>query len=221
MLVTGMGLPAARRKEIEMAMAAVPHTALHFGAGPRLSNDSTVINSPSPDSHTDTPDESLAFRQNLQDRFGGARQLQATTDKALDSSNGLFARAHLLLLLAREFPPAVESTLTPTSATNLLGLRQRDVGAMAYALRQLKEELAPLLADSAAQENIEPIPKSANWQNGADALFINARNLDRTVSRLLSGRYTEQEGNSMLKQLPGDLSKVEILIREQSTADTR
>ncbi len=215
-LLTGMGLTAGRRKEIENALGALPRTVLHFSSGPRLRDDASFSGSASQDS----ADESLVFRQNLQDRYGGARQLQAATDKALDASNGLFARAHLLFLLAREFPPGVEATLSSASATNLLSMRQRDVGAMEYALRQLKEELQPFSSDSVLPENNnELVPKSAAWQSGAEALFANARNLDRTVSRLLSGRYTEGEGNAMLKQLPSDLVKVETLIRAQSITD--
>jgi len=215
-LLTGMGLATGRRKEIENAVGALPRTVLHFSSGPRLSDDPAFTSTP----NNDAPDESQAFRQNLQDRYGGAHQLQAATDKALDASNGLFARAHLLFLLAREFPPGVESTLSSASATSLLSMRQRDVGAMEYALRQLKEELLPLSSDSAPQEsNNEQVARGAAWQSVADALFTNARNLDSTVSRLLSGRYTEQEGNTMLKQLPSDLTKVEILIRAQSITD--
>ncbi len=214
-LVTGMGIPAARRKEIETAMAGLPHAIVRFSAGQRLSNDADSVSPP----NGDAVDESLTFRQNLQDRYGGVRQLQAATDKALDASNGLFARTHLLLLLAREFPPGVESGLNAGSAARLLGLRQRHVGAMEYALRQLKEELSPLLTEAVASG--EAIARSAYWQSGAEDLFAAARNLDRLVSRLLAGRYTEQEGNNMLKQLPGDLSKVETMVRAQSAADIR
>ena len=216
-LVTGMGIPAARRKEIEIAMAGLPHTVVRFSAGQRLSDDGGPV---SPRG-TDGAEESLAFRQNLQDRYGGARALQAATDKALDSSNGLFARTHLLLLLAREFPPAVEAQLGPNSATSLLSLRQRHVGAMGYALQQLKENLAPLLASGVLPDTSERLSKSTHWQGGAEDLFASTRNLDRLVSRLLAGRFTEPEGNSMLKELPGDLSKVEALIHAQSVTDSR
>lgn len=209
-LVTGMGLATGRRKQIETAIAGLPHTVIRFSAGQRPNDD--AINLPNPD----VPDESAAFRQVLQDRYGGARQLQMATDKAIDATNGLFARAHLLLLLAREFPAPVEASLAPNSETNLLSLRQRHVGAMGYALRQLREDLSPLL------ETVEPEPISPGpWQSGAEDLFSATRNLDRQVSRLLSGRYSEQEGSNMLKQLSGEVSKVESLVRSQSTTESR
>jgi len=215
-LVTGIGLGASRRKQIETAIAGLPHTVMHFSAGRSSSED--AVNLPNPDG----ADESLAFRQSLQDRYGGPRQLQVAADKALDATNGLFARAHLLLLLAREFPPAAESSFPANSAANLLSLRQRHIGAMGYALRQLREDLSPLMTDAASSDVTEPVPRiGVNWQSGIEDLFAATRNLDRLVSRLLSGRYTEQEGKNMLKQLPGEFSKVEVLVRNQSTTESR
>ena len=210
-LVTGMGILASRRKEIETAMAGLPHTLVRFSAGQRLTDDVAAAHA----AGGDAADDSQSFRQNLQDRYGGAHQLQAATDKALDASNSLFARTHLLLLLAREFPPGVESALSASGETALLGLRQRHVGGMEYALRQMKEELGPLLTP----ETSEPIVRGAHWQSGAEDLFAAARNLDRVVSRLLAGRYTEQEGTAMLAELPSDLGKVEMMIRAQSATD--
>ena len=212
-LVTGMGILASRRKEIETAMAGLPHTQVRFSAGQRLTDDVASAHA----SDSDAADKSLSFRQNLQERYGGARQLQAATDKALDASNGLFARTHLLLLLAREFPPGVESALSASGGTTLLSLRQRDVGGMEYAVRQVKEELAPLIT----LETPDPIVKSAHWQSGAEDLFAAARKLDRVVSRLLAGRYTTQEGTAMLAELPSDLGTVEMMIRAQSASDLR
>jgi hypothetical protein len=214
-LVTGMGIPAPRRKQIETILAGLPHTTVRFSVGQQPKDEAGSVNAATNDA---IADESLAFRQRLQDRYGGARQLQAATDKALDASNGLFARSHLLFLLAREFPPGVESGLTANGGTSLLSLRQRHVGAMDYALRQLKEEVSPLLTEAAARGEAT---KSGNWQSGAEDLFAATRNVDRLVSRLLAGQYTEQEGNTMLQQLPSDLSNVEALVRAESATNSR
>ena len=91
------------------------------------------------------------------------------------------------------------------------------VDAIDGALRHLKEELSPLLTEAVAGE----ATKNANWQSGAEDLFTAARNLDRLVSRLLAGRYTEEAGNTMLKQLPNELAKVETLLRAESATNSR
>jgi len=149
----------------------------------------------------------------LQDMAGGIRQLQTITDNALDTSNALFAHAHALRVLAHEFPPKVESELPAANAATLLTLRQRQVGAMTYALRQLREQLKPLLVENTnASGDNETV---ANWQTGAESLYEATRNLDQQVSRLLSGSYPDQAGEQMLKQLPVELSRTEALLRTQ------
>lgn len=208
-LVTAMGMPAARQKQIEDALAGLPNTAVRFSSAQSLTDDVDKVAPNEPDS-----DSREAFRQKLQTRAGGARQLQALTDGAIETTNALFAQAHSLLTLAQEFPSGVEGTLTPQNANTLLALRQRRVGAMEYAMRQLKDELKPLI-----NEETMPEPsKLANWQSGGPTLFEATRNLDRLVSRLLAGSYTEQAGETMLQQLPGEMARVEALIRTQSAA---
>jgi hypothetical protein len=215
-IVSGMGMPEARRKEIETALAVLPHAVVRFSARQPPDSDSGLVNNPG-----STADGGhLAFRRKLEDRYGGARQLQVAADQALDTSNSLFARTHALRLLAREFPSAVEGALGPTGSTSLLSLRQRHVGAMEFAMRQLREELLPLTA-GVPQPDRSTAVSSSTWQTGAQQLFDDTRNLDGLVSRLLAGSYTEQEGNEMLQQLPAELARVETAIRAQSVTDHR
>jgi hypothetical protein len=60
--------------------------------------------------------------------------------------------------------------------------------------------------------------KLVSWQSGSEKLFEATRNLDRLLSRLLAGSYSDNVGDRMLKQLPGDLSNTEELLRAQSRA---
>jgi hypothetical protein len=207
-VVTGMGLSTVRRKQLEAALAPLPKTVLHFSSSQPL--ESQI---PAGTGNGAAAQQPNATFKKLQDMAGGIRQLQTITDNALDTSNALFAHAHALRVLAHEFPPKVESELPAANAATLLTLRQRQVGAMTYALRQLREQLKPLLAEdlNAGGDN-ETV---ANWQTGAESLYEATRNLDQQVSRLLSGSYQEQAGEQMLKQLPSELSRTEALLRTQ------
>ncbi len=155
-LVTGMGMPTARQKEVEKALAELPNTIVRF--------DSAVPDRNAPPSSeksdTYTADSRSAFRQILEARAGGPQQLQAITDRALDTSNALFAQAHALLVLAHEFPPNVESGLRGPDRETLLGLRQRHVGALEYAIRQLRDELTPLLEGEPGRDSLAHNPKN-------------------------------------------------------------
>jgi hypothetical protein len=82
---------------------------------------------------------------------------------------------------------------------------------MSYALRRLRDQLHPLLADEVTI-TVEAQP----WQNLSVALYESTRNLDRLVGRLLAGSYDAQEGEMMLKELPDDISKVDMLILASS-----
>jgi hypothetical protein len=207
-VVTGTGLSAERRKQVETALAMLPKTVLHFSSSQPLESQTPM----QPGNAAGARETNATFKK-LQDWAGGIRQLQTITDNAIDTSNALFAHAHALRVLAHEFPPQVESELSAASTGTLLTLRQRQVGAMTYALHQLKEQLKPLLADGTSAKGDNG--NVANWQDGAESLYDSTRNLDQQVSRLLSGSYPEQAGEQMLKQLPVELSRAEALLRTQ------
>ena len=203
-LVTGMGMTADRRKRIETALASIPNTVVRFSTSEPVRDSSAApAQPPSADSGH------ASFLQKLQDMAGGARQLQTITDESLETSNSLFAQSHSLLVLAKEFPPPVEATLSPALARMLLALRQRHVGAMNYALRRLRDQVRPLLKEDVL---ITEKAEAASWQSESENLYESTRNLDRLLSRLLAGSYEEGAGEQMLKQLPDDISKVETLV---------
>ncbi len=208
-LVTGMGMRADRRKQIETALAALPNTVVRFSSAVR--ND-TPDKTPS-ESNTGTEANNAVFRKKLQDLAGGVRQLQTITDEATETSNSLFAQSHSLLVLAQEFPPGIESSLSQADANTLLSLRQRHIGAMSYALRRLRDQLKPLLTEDVL---ITESAKQSSWHSTANELYETSRNLDHLLSRLLAGDYNDSDGDQMLKQLPDDLSKVETLVKADS-----
>jgi hypothetical protein len=158
----------------------------------------------------------MLFRQKLAVPFGGSPQLEAATDKALDSSNTLFARSHWLQLLAREFPPAVEAKLDVNDKSKLANLRKIEIDSINLALFNLKVQLAPLVAANST-DNQSSVVTYPNWQAAANTLFEDTRNLDGLLSRLLAGSYAEEMGNNLLKQLPADVSKVEVSVRSASS----
>jgi hypothetical protein len=208
-LVTGVGISAVRRKEVENALLGIPAVSVEFSLNSSVSpEDRRSVDQP--DSTSDT--SNMLFRQKLAALFGGIQHLEAATDKALDSSNALFARAHSLRLLAREFPPDVEARLDANGEIELANLRRVEIASMTLALRNLKERLTPLIAANSIDNQPAIIPNAA-WQTTANTLFEDVRNLDALLSRLLAGSYTEEMGNNLLKQLPASLSNVEILVR--------
>jgi len=208
-LVTGMGMPAQRRKQIETALATLPNTVVRFRASQPMAD--TGGGSVFSDGGSDTGHS--AFLRRLQDMAGGARALQTITDESLETSNSLFAQSHWLFVLAQEFPLAVESGLTANSARTLLTLRQRRLGAMTYAVRRLKDQLRPFLKEDRA---VTETAQAFSWQSQSQTIYESIGSLDRLVIRLLAGSYDEQTGERMLKELPEDISRTERLLLTDS-----
>jgi hypothetical protein len=202
-LVTGMGLPLERQKQIEAALAALPRTVVRFSSAARPANE----NPPIPAAASESSRASLL--EKLQQKAGGARALENITDQSLETSTALFAQSHALLVLAHEFPPPVEASLNPESARILLALRQRHLGAMTYAIRHLRDQVRPLLLEDSLLTQTTP---GGSWQSESETLYESTRNLDRLLNRLLAGSYEEETGEQMLKQLPELISKVEASI---------
>jgi hypothetical protein len=201
-LVTGMGMPPAHQKQIENALASLPRTVVRFS-----SDQPPAENPAAPAMPSDSARSS--FLETLQQEAGGARALENITDQSLETSNALFAQSHFLLVLGQEFPPAVEASLNPDSARILLALRQRHLGAMAFAIRHLRDQMRPLLPEDVATARNAP---GGTWQSESQALYESSRNLDVVLNRLLAGSYEKESGELMLKQLPELISKVEALI---------
>ncbi len=208
-LVTALGLPASRQKEITQAVADLPATVVRFSAaqpakGATVSGDVFSANGDS------------AFRHKLEEQAGGARRWQEIADRALDISSGLFARTHSLLLLAQDFGPSVEGALSPRDRETLQGLQQRQVGAIQYATRQLQQTLTPVMTNDTPPREGGVEEGNRHWQNGAVHLYEQAKILDGLLDRFVAGSYDEQDGVKLQKEVREHLAKVEALLREQA-----
>jgi hypothetical protein len=97
-LVTGLGMPSNRGKQIQAALAALPNTIVRFRSSAPLENGSGVATDA--DNHPNAA--TSQFRKRLEDLAGGVGQLQTITDESMETSNALFAQSHWLLVLAHD-----------------------------------------------------------------------------------------------------------------------
>ncbi len=217
-LVTGMGIAAAREREIREALASVPNAVARFdsAAAPQAGARGRT----NPEAYS--TDVSAPLRHSLEERAGGAQQLQSITDRALEATNSLLARAHALLVLAQAFPPDVEASFSNEERATLRKLRHRHAIAIEQTTLQLEEALKPLVKGSEGNRDNSGGTgdgPNASWQAGAGKLFEHARALDQSVSRLLAASYSQQAGEGVLSQLPKDMESVEALARWQAGAE--
>jgi hypothetical protein len=205
--VTANGLSAGRRRQVNLALAGLPRVRLSFD----------VAGSPVPRERFAAPERSSipdAMRRQLEDRIGGPVALQEATDRVLDSAASLLGRARAMTVLARLFPPSVESALGTQDRTLLLVLRQRHVAEMERLSAQIHTGAKKLLGP------VNPQPEEArdSWQSQASALFVSVQALDDSLNRLLAGSYTQVEGEAILARLGGRWERADAAIRVQKEA---
>ena len=121
-VVRAYGLSDERQQQIGQVLKPLPRVVLDFdtvGGGPSPSRPalperySTSIPAP--------------LRQRFENELGGASALQDVTDRVLEASASVLARAHALEVLARNFPPETEAHLTIPDRGVLWKLRDNHI----------------------------------------------------------------------------------------------
>ncbi len=214
-LITGMGIPVTREREIREAVAGVPKAMARFDSAREEHRE------PAPGANAGAYVTNLAapVRQMLEDRAGGAQQLQSLTDRTLDASNSILAQTHALYVLAERFPVDVETGFVDSNLQILRKLQRDHAVAIQQATLQLSEALNPLLGATASttgtSAGMEYQPRTP-WQAGAARMLELARELDQSVSRLLGGNDSQQIAEDTLSRLPNEIQKLETLARLQA-----
>ncbi|WP_321474333.1 hypothetical protein [uncultured Paludibaculum sp.] len=211
-VVSGRGLTAERQRQIAEALSDVPRAAVRFGAREEREVPATARRSEK--YAAKLPD---AFRRRLEERLGGMIPLQEATDRLLDAGADLLARAHAINLLAEKFPSGTEQQLGAGDRRTLRTLRTDHARQMENSLDTIEPDLRRLLADGFPRM-AQPVG-SGSWQADTPALLGAAQESSALLNRLLAGRYTEQEGEEMLRQLAAQTARLRVgitALRERS-----
>ncbi len=202
-VVSGRGLPAERQRQIAEALSEVPRAVVRFGGLEEREVPATARRSEK--YAAKLPD---AFRRRLEERLGGMIPLQEATDRLLDAGADLLARAHAIHLLSEKFPAGTEQQLGAGDRRTLHRLRTDHARQMENSLDAIEPDLRRLLADGSAR--MAQASGSGSWQADAPALLGAARESSALLNRLLAGRYTEQEGEEMLRQLAVQTARLRV-----------
>jgi hypothetical protein len=217
-VVSAMGLPAAREQDIREALASIPNAVVRFSSAQAPSSTSQSAAG----SNGNLGDNNPTLRRSLERSAGGAAQLQAITDRALDASNLLLARAHALTVLAQKFSPDIEASLSEASRELLSRLRRKHATVIEQTTSTLETALRPLLpmpATNLDQYRETGVPPNASWQTGAAELFDRVHALDQSVTNLLGANYSDAEAQETMDRLPKNLQDVEALAHQQARTE--
>jgi len=192
-LVSGIGVPSQRQREIHRALDSMPNVTVQF-AEPSGGESA---------SGSDTADPAGARPSGIQARveqhLGGRAEFERFSAHLLESMDNIMARAYALRALAQRFP---EGTEMSSSDRALLGdLARVHAKALTSQLSDLHRTLAPVLVSlggSTAQGT--PANHRTAWQPAIEDLFQASRRSEVLLSTLLG--VTPESPNA---HVPADL----------------
>jgi hypothetical protein len=210
-IVRSNGLSPERQQEIVQALTPLPRVILDFASSASSPLPARPL---TPERYSTSIPEPL--RQQLEDRLGGAAARQDITDRVLDASASILARAHAVEVLAGKFSPEIEAQLATKDRQLLLDLRDSHVAELGHLITRIRADLRPLLAAFVGP----PLPRATDhgagqsWHDGVPAIMASAQETDKLLNQLLAGSYAQSSGEEMLRRLPSQLDRLEWLAHQ-------
>jgi hypothetical protein len=209
-LVTGVGIPVVRQRQIQDALGSKPNVVLRFSdaAAPPLQPEDTGL------SDTVRSAEEAGLRAKIEDQLGGRRYVEQLTRQILEMSELMMSRAYALRRLAEQMPPGVEAELSVQDRQLLLNLHHDHASALTRQEAEIERVLDPVLASLGAPDGgarTSPIP-GGSWQACTEELFQAARHVDRQLAQMLDAA----PGEGYAKQLPAEVRSSLAELRARS-----
>jgi hypothetical protein len=200
-LVSGVGIPPRRQKQIHELLAAMPRVELQF-ADPRA-----VAAPAEPDAgaHIVPPANPTAVgsvQARLERQVGGRAEMERIGTQILDWNESAMARAYALRSLAERFPAGAEASLQPSGRDTLNEMAREHAAAMLRHVEAIDGAMSPMLSalgGSAAPAHAGT--RDDTWQTSAENVYRAARR----VEVLLSVVWGATPGDTASADLPSAL----------------
>jgi anti-sigma factor RsiW len=182
-LVTGVGIPVRRQKQIREALEGTPRVALDF---PEPAT--AVPPEPAGQDYAGAPKAAPvpAIQSRLEERLGGRAELERFSSQMLEWNEAAMSRAYALRALAQRFPPAAERGLGAADRRLLEDLCREHAAALSRQAAAMRHALVPLLV---ALGGANPERRSAGrrdaWQASTEQLLAASRRAEVLLSVLL------------------------------------
>jgi hypothetical protein len=209
-LVTGVGIPLERQRQIQDVLGAKPNVVLRFsdaGALP-LQPEDTVPGG------TATSGEEAGLRARMENQLGGRRYVEQLTRQILEMSESMMSRAYALRRLAEQMRPGVEAELSDQDRRLLVNLYHDHTAVLGRQESEIERVLDPVLTSLGAPDaGAGRSPVSAgSWQECTEDLFQAARRVDRQLAQMLD----VAPGEGRAEQLPAKVRSSLAELRARS-----
>jgi hypothetical protein len=200
-LVSGVGVPAARQREIRRALEDIPHVTVQFSeasVGGVAASDAGVDSEPASRSN---------MQSRLEQQFGGRAEFERASGQLLEIADSAMARVYALRSLAQRFPDG--TTMPAADATRLRDLARHHVSVLSTHVNDLHRALAPVLV-SLGGRSAQGRPATARaWQPATEDLFRASRRMELLLSSLL-GASPDAAAGHLPTELLAALADVKV-----------
>lgn len=200
LVVTAIGLPASRQRQLLDALSPVPDLDLRFEE-PRARSSAPAA---PPETGAVLTSELLA---QLEVSLGGPAPLQQFVDRALDTSDSILTRAHALRSLADRFPAGTEAALSPEQRQLLRAMAADHLRVLTVQFAELRSLLAAGFPSVAVPEREALLPP-ASWQVIVHSVFAATKGLDELLNALLAPAANQPAAD--IADLPGALHALDV-----------
>jgi anti-sigma factor RsiW len=200
-LVSGVGIPPQRQKQIHELLASMPRVDVQFsepGAVPAPAEPDAGGRTALPAS----PAAAGSAQARLERQVGGRAEMERIGAQILDWNESAMARAYALRSLAERFPASAEASLKPAGRDTLEGMAREHAAAMLRHVESIDGAMTPMLTALGGSASAARAGKpDGTWQTSAENAFRAARR----VEVLLSVVWGATPGDSGAADLPSAL----------------
>jgi anti-sigma factor RsiW len=195
-LVSGSGIAAQRRDEIQRALAGLPNVAVRF-------NDSApAVTQPAlPAPESTTPADNRQLQARIAEQVGGRANYEQLASQVFDMNEPMMSRVYALRSLEQHFPAPLENQLNARDLETLRRLQREHVSALRDQIQALDQALKPVLPGS--RRTPEAAFTNNTWQAATEELFQSAR----SVEKLLAAMFGASPADSAAQErIPAQLA---------------
>jgi hypothetical protein len=184
-LVSAIGLAPRRRRDVEKALAAIPHVIVQFAEAPGATASEPL---------TDQAVEPVApkpstLQARLEKQLGGRVELERFSSQMLDWTEAAMSHALALRGLAQRFPAGTEQSIPASDRAVLNDLAREHTKFLTTRFNDLHRTLAPVLVSLGGGTPSGPAqgrPASGQtWQQEAEDVLAASRRVERLLSELM------------------------------------
>ena len=218
LVVSGLGIPAARQKQIQAALEKFPNVTVHF-AEP---SNAPPVSAPAPDAGS-APGENApsGVAGRVERQLGGRPQFERFSSQMLDWNDQAMAQAYALRRLAERFPASTEASFSPADRRALRRIARDNATALDGVTAKMVRTLDPVLAALGGQAAPSNAPAALAWQTAAEDLLATAQRVERRLSVTLGAAssadapFSPADLRADLKRLQDDLGECRRLLAQE------